>query len=459
MKIKKVLSLSLAVLLCGTLLTGCGGSGDKDKKEESESKTLKISGLNGGYGTAGWEAVAKAFEEKTGTKVELQLEKNIAEVLRPVITSGKDVPDLIYLSVGSEGGLVDTMISEKAITEITDVLDMKVYGEDMKVKDKLLPGFTSSFNTSPYGDGRLYLAPFTYDPCGLFYNAALFEEKGWSVPTTWDEMWELGEKAKAEGIALFTYPTTGYFDAFFSALLNETAGEEAYSKAMQYDVDTWKSEDVKAAFDIVGKLKEYIHENTVSQANGTDFTKNQQLILDNKALFIPNGTWLPEEMKDTPRVDNFAWGFTALPKVDKDGTAYSATFSEQVYIPSKAKEVDLAKEFITFMYSDEAVKLFAEKANCVLPTETASSFIPEKWPDADGNEADNQKTLFYKIYDNGAGGCTVGFKAVDTIEGVDLTTDKGILYGTVNSVMTGDKSVDDWYNAVIEAVQKYSDNS
>ena len=28
-----------------------------------------------------------------------------------------------------------------------------------------------------------------------------------------------GDKAKAEGISLFTYPTTGYFDAFFYALM------------------------------------------------------------------------------------------------------------------------------------------------------------------------------------------------------------------------------------------------
>ena len=41
------------------------------------------------------------------------------------------------------------------------------------------------------------------------------------------------------------------------------------------------------------------------------------------------------------------------------------------------------------------------------------------------------------------------------IEGVDLTSAEGILYGTVNSVVTGDKTVDEWYNAVIDAVKKY----
>ena len=49
----------------------------------------------------------------------------------------------------------------------------------------------------------------------------------------------------------------------------------------------------------------------------------------------------------------------------------------------------------------------------------------------------------------------VGFAAADAIEGVDLTSADGILYGTVNSVMTGKKTVDQWYDAVIKAVQKY----
>ena len=362
---------------------------------------------------------------------------------------------MIYLSVGSEGGLVDTMISDKAIAEISDVLDMKVYGEDVKVKDKIIPGFTNSFATKPYGDGKLYLAPFTYDPCGLFYNAGLFEQKGWTVPTTWDEMWELGEKAKAEGIALFTYPTTGYFDAFFSALLNETVGADAYTKLMEYDTKTWQSAETKKAFEIVGKLAQYTEANTVANANKDNFTKNQQLILDNKALFCPNGTWLPDEMSEAPRAEGFKWGFMALPKVSAEGDSYSSTFSEQVYIPSKAKNADLAKKFITFMYSDEAAKFFAEESGCVLPTTTASSYLPEKVKDKDGNEIDNQKTLFYQIYDNGAKSCTVGFKSVDAIEGVDLTSAEGILYGTVNSVVTGDKTVDEWYNAVIDAVKKY----
>lgn len=437
---KKLLVLLLTVLMV-LGLTACG----QNKPQSPKPDSIKVAGLLGGYGDAGWKAVAEAFEKETGIKVELTLEKNIADTLRPAIQAGKDIPDAIYLAVGSTGGITDTMIAEKQVTEINDLLDVTVPGEKVTVKEKLLPGFTEALSVSPYGDGKLYLAPINYSPCGLFYNAKLFEDKGWKVPTTFEEMFKLAEQAKAEGIALFTYPTTGYFDAFFSALLNEAVGPEKYAKLMKYDLETWKSPETKKAFEIVGQLAKYTEANTVANANKEGFTKNQQLILNNKALFIPNGTWLPAEMKDAPRAEGFKWGFTALPKLTADGDAYATTFTEQIWIPSGAKNVDAAKQFIAFLYSDVAVKLFAEKSNAFMPTKTASAAI-----------TDNETKMMLSIYDGGAKANAVGFASHATVEGVDLTGPEGILYGTVNSVVNGSKSVDEWYDGVIKAVEAYN---
>lgn len=435
---KKLLVLMLSALVLMSL-TACAPKKETAEETKPEQKVLRVAGLNGGYGTAGWEAVAKAFEETTGVKVELTLEKNIADILRPSFQAGKDIPDVVYLSVGSQGGLTDTMIAEKQLTDISDLLELDIPGETVKVKDRLTPGFTDSFATKPYGDGKLYLAPINYTPCGLAFNAHLFEEKGWKVPTTFDEAFALAETAKAEGIALFTYPTTGYFDAFFSSLLNETAGPEVYNRLMNYDLEAWKLPEVKKAFEIVGELAKYTEENTVANANGEGFTKNQQLILDNKALFVPNGSWLAGEMKDAPRAEGFTWGFMALPAVTTD--RYATTFTEQVWIPAGSSNVDTAKQFIAFLYSDKAVELFYKNGGAIMPTLTASKLL----------EGDTK--AFYSLYDNGAKANAVGFAAHETVEGVDLTA---TLYGSVNSVVTGDKTVDDWYNDVLMVIEAYN---
>ena len=435
---KKLVAMSMCAVMAASALTGCA------KSTDDTAYDLSIAGLKGGYGSAGWEAVVKAFEEEKGVKVNLKLSEKIADELRPDIQAG-NVPDLIYLSVGSEGGLTDTMIKENQVVEISDVLDMQIPGEDVTVSEKLIPGIEEGLNTMPYGDGKLYLAPINYGPCGLYYNAGLFEEKGWEVPKTWDEMWALGETAKAEGISLFTYPTTGYFDAFFSALLNETVGPETYAKLMAYDSAAWELPETKQAFEIVAKLAEYTEPTTVANANGDNFKKNQQLVLDNKALFIPNGNWLPAEMAEAPRADGFKWGVTALPAVTEGGDSYSTTFSEQVYIPEGAKNQELAKEFLAFMYSDVAAKAFYEESGALMPIQGITDFMPE----------DDENRIYNGIYETGAKANGLGFKVMEnTVEGVNVSdANTGVLYATVNSIVNGEKDVDTWYSEVVKAVK------
>ena len=55
-----------------------------------------------------------------------------------------DYPDVIHLATGREAALTETFIKDNGILDITDVLDMTVPGEDVKVKDKIAGGFTDS---------------------------------------------------------------------------------------------------------------------------------------------------------------------------------------------------------------------------------------------------------------------------------------------------------------------------
>lgn len=456
---KKILALlmmsvmAVTVAACGQKTENPGTDAETPGVEtpatgvEGEERILKVAGLDGGYGTEHWKAVAAKFEENNpGVKVELTLEKNIEDVLRPQIQA-MNVPDIMYVSVGREGMMTETLIKEKAVMDITDLLQMEVPGENVKVGEKIIPGFTDTLITNPYGDGKTYLAPLFYGPTGLFFNNSLFKDGGkYKMPETFEELYALNDSAKANGSALFTYPTTGYFDAFFYALINEVGGSEVFNKAMTFDVETWKGKEMTEVFKIVGELVSFNHVDTVAQANNEGFTKNQQLILDNKALFIPNGTWLPGEMEKAPRAEGFEWGFTALPAVEKGGDRYSYTFFEQMYIPVGAKEADLAKEFMAYMYSDEAAKIIYEKSGAVMPVTTSSSFMTDNDPNK----------LYYSVYDDGAKAAMGGFQSAPAVEGVDLVSGNGILFGTINSVATGDKTVEQWQADVVAAVEKIS---
>lgn len=432
---KKALSLILAAAMTAGILSGCTKKDEDSSGAGSSNQTLKVAAIETAYGADMWKEIVAAFEKANpGVKVELTIDKNLEDVISPKMKSG-DYPDVVHLAVGRTAALTETMTKDNAIRDLSSMLELAVPGEDVKVKDKIVSGFLDTLVTNPYSDGKTYLAPMFYGPCGLFYDEAFLKSKGWSVPTTWDEMWALGDKAKAEGIALFTYPTTGYFDAFFYALLNETGGPDFFNRAMQYEKGIWDTDEANQAFSIVEKLASYTEKTTVANANDSNYLKNQQLILDHKALFMPNGTWVVGEMKDAPRADGFEWGFTALPAVKESGNRYSYTFFEQVWSPKQAKNPELADKFMAYLYSDEAAKIFA-KAGAIQPIKGVSSML----------EGDNK--MFYSIYDNGAKAAMGGFATTEAVEGVSM---KDALFGTVDSIVSGEKTVAQWKEAVNKA--------
>ena len=314
LKVAGVGAAALGLAACGgsSSSTASSAASSSAASAAAENVTIKVAAIETGYGAEMWKKVTEAFTAQTGIKVDLTTDKKLEDVIGPSMQGG-DYPDVVHLATGREAALTEQFIKGNLIADITDVLSMTVPGESKKVSEKIAGGFTDTSLTNPYGDGKTYLAPMFYSPCGLFYNAGFLKEKGWDVPKTWDEMWALGDKAAAEGTYLFTYPTTGYFDAFFYALMYAAGGPDFFNKATHYEEGIWDTPEAKTCFDIVAKLASYTNPITPAQANDQDFTQNQQLVLDNKALFMPNGTWIVGEMAEAPRADGFEWGMTPCP--------------------------------------------------------------------------------------------------------------------------------------------------
>lgn len=440
---KRILGMVLALALTASVFAGC--TAKTPSSAPAEKQVIKVAAIETAYGKAMWENVAKGFTEQTGIEVDLITDKNLEDVIGPQMKAG-DYPDVIHLATGREKALTETFIKENGIADITDVLSMTVPGEGKKVSEKIAGGFTETSLTNPYGDGKTYLAPMFYSPCGLFYNAKLLKDNGWEVPKTWDEMWALGDKAKAKGISLFTYPTTGYFDAFFYSLMYSVGGADFFDKATHYAEGIWDTPEAKTCFDIVAKLATYTEPTTPAQANDQDFTKNQQLVLDNKAIFMPNGTWIVGEMANAPRAEGFEWGMTALPAVKSGDAAYSYTWFEQAWIPAAAENIDAAKQFIAYLYSDKACMYFAGAVNA---EGKPSPAIQPVIGIADQLEGDNK--LFYSIYDNGAKAAMGNFAPTTAIEGLDV---RGIWFDPVNSLVSKTTTQEKWVAGIKDASDK-----
>ncbi len=79
--------------------------------------------------------------------------------------------------------------------------------------------FTSGFATSVTGDdSKVYGIPVDYYPWAVFYRKSVFADKGYTVPTTWDELKTLATKMQSDGLIPIAFgdkdgwPAMGTFD-------------------------------------------------------------------------------------------------------------------------------------------------------------------------------------------------------------------------------------------------------
>lgn len=466
---KKFIALTLTAVMTMSLLVGCGKKNDDNKgsgtptngavtddanksSDDNEKITLKVAAFAGGNGEDIWKNLETAYEAKNkNVDIELTLSSELDKDLTKKFQNN-DIPDVVYYNVGQQSGFTETMLKEKAIADITDVFDDTL-------KSKLIDGFLDNTITQPYGDGKIYLAPMFYSPTGLWYNKSLIGEgKKYALPTTWDEFFALGDQAKANGISLITFPQKGYYDSVLYSMLEQAGGAEFYAKALNYDKDTWTSESGQKVLDTLGKLagKDYTHPDAVANANADGgFKINQQNVLDGKALFMPNGNWVIGEMAASTPAD-FEWGMMALPAFEAGGNRYNYTFFEQMWIPAEAKNIDTAKDFIKFMYSDEAIDILLANTTTNKETNEVSAAPVVQPVKGIADKLEGTTKEIYSVYDNANTYPTLGaFATTLPIEGLDF---KKNVFGPIESIFNGDMTIDDWKTQLISTWEKCAAN-
>ena len=170
-------------------------------------------------------------------------------------------------------------------------------------------------------------------------------------------------------------------------------------------------------------------------------TQSQQEMMMNKALFIPCGTWIENEMADAPRADGFQFAMAPCPSLTADQTRKVVVAMETMSIPAAAKNPELAKQFLRFLYTDKSEELFAEKANGVAATKNASELAKPYISEAMYN--------FYAIFSmDGVSTIVPGFAARAQGSKVDID---GEIYNPAADVVNGAMTADEWAQAIEDA--------
>lgn len=188
MRKKGIICLVLSgVLLASGMLQGC------QKKEDSTGKTeieiLQYKPEAAGY----FDKLEKEFNA-SHDDIHLKIDSpNDAVTIMRTRFIREDYPDIVGI-----GGDINFSyyVDSDILMDISDYEGLKNIKQSYLDIDKALE-FVPKKGT--------YAVPYVGNAAGILYNRQMFREHGWKIPATWDELMNLCEEIKSEGILPFYF--------------------------------------------------------------------------------------------------------------------------------------------------------------------------------------------------------------------------------------------------------------
>ena len=319
------LSLVLAGCAASTEEPGAGGDADCAAYEqygtfEGESVELYATIIDV-EADAMVESISD-FEACTGIEVEY-VGTQEAETQINVRAAAGDAPDLMIIP---QPGLLQRLVA-----------DGYVVAAPSAVEDNVDEFWSESWTGYGTIDGTFYAAPLMASVKGyIWYSPSDFEENGYEIPTTWDEMVALTDQMteRNEGpyrpwcVGFGSGDATGWVgtDWVEDAVLR-TAGPEAYDQWVTGDL-AFSSPEITEAFDLVGDIlldPEYVNGGFggVDSIVSTSFQDGGLAILDGNCSMHHQASFYEAQWGEgvTVAPDGDIWAFLTPPISEGDPSA------------------------------------------------------------------------------------------------------------------------------------------
>ncbi|MGF7013150.1 N-acetylglucosamine transport system substrate-binding protein [Ornithinibacillus bavariensis] len=361
MKHKKRLWLMLMMAVLLLVVAAC--SKDKDSsstvgKNGEIAGDLEIQYFVGGYGDSWWKEVIADFKKVyPDVNVIEHAGPNINEEMRSRWVSN-DPPDVVYID--GAGSSETQMVEDGQLMNITEWVN----GIELEGGDKLIDSFIVKPATY---NGEIYSLPLVFDTWGTWYDKALFEEKGYTVPKNFDEFIDSMKEIK-DGEGIDPFVTSGQHPYYFLRGMLYPAFAAAGGEELLEDVITgkegaWSSEQV---LDIMKRVQKMVDEGMFDSGLGAlNHTQSQMNFLLHENAFIPVGFWLPNEMKnDIP--EGFDFGFIPSPMNATDEKYAIVPDLRPLAIAEGAENPEAAKAFVAFVFTREYASAFSEHTGAIM---------------------------------------------------------------------------------------------
>jgi len=322
---RKVLAAALSVVM-GMSLVACGSGSSKPVEETT--KSVESGADNTESGDAKLNAEIEYWSSWSETEAQADALREAADEFmkaNPGVKinftfNGRDNRNLVgsAVSAGTKVTMMDANADniKSMWSEIT--MDLTPYFEESykstggeKYVDKIMPSMSGL--SAKLFDGKYSYFPYAPQGFMIFCNKNIFDDCGITkYPETWAEFMDACEKIKAKGYTPVT-TDSNYATSWVGYYMSRLMGNDEVAN-LSNDSSAWSNPKVLEAAKAIEDMAKKGYFDPVIETN-TYPNAQQSMVINEKIAMYINGTWLPNEVKDsTP--DDFKWGSFAFPTVE-----------------------------------------------------------------------------------------------------------------------------------------------
>ncbi|MDF2590572.1 MAG: transporter substrate-binding protein [Clostridia bacterium] len=349
----KKVSLLLLIMVLLVTMVGCKkGNGDQTKGD-GENVELVFWAHQEGPWNDSYEAIAKSYHEK-----------------HPNVT----VKFEFYPYDEFESKIQTSLISKSGDTDIYEIwggwgVDFAPLGSLAALPDGMASKIMEESYPSAYGslvyDGKLYGLPmeFNIENGGMLVNLNVLNEKGLTIPTTWEDLIKTakaatvkdGETYAVRGFDFVNWDSVTYL--WLSMILSN--GGNYMNEDGTFDFATPEG---KAAFEELTSLVLDEQVTDLYGLTGGGEVEGYQQLYTGEALFVPRGPWcIPEGEQTFELTFGKDFSYVAMPWTGSE-MKFAAETGWSLAINNNSKHQQEAFDFLSYFYSDEV--LLQHDINC-----------------------------------------------------------------------------------------------
>lgn len=378
---KKGLTICMIIVFALSVLVGCGDSQtDNSTNTGNTSTNTNSTGDN-------TSAISEKEIEIEFVQVKREAVESFDKVIQGfyethsdsnIIIKQNPVPDAqeVLMTRASSGNLPDMMTHWPTDAQYVQFADK---GLIMDLKDKdYVENIIDTYVEGTMRNDGLYILPLSLNFMGVFYNEDKFNEAGFEIPTTWDELIDVSQQIKDKGEIAFLLPNK---DAWtISQLWGNIEGkdigahQELYAKMNAGETSFAEEPVYKSSLEKMVQLLDYAQPDSL--AVGYDQAIND--FANGGSYMFLQGSWaLPAIKAANPDVNV---GMFPTPNDNGDmkqpvgGDCGFCVNSEIADDPEKMAAID---EFLGYMFSKDGAQIFADSDNSLSCVEGVTANIPE----------------------------------------------------------------------------------